>query len=97
MAKVYHVVITSTDVDTNEQNIELDENYIGLTLIADNEDGKSMSEVIIHDNIANMAAKLASGDKTRIALKLARVMDDMKSDRMSAIEDLLSDAIGGVQ
>lgn len=95
MEKIFHVVVTSIDVDTKEEKVELDEKYTGFTLVADCawREG-AMAEVVMHDTIADMAAKLAAGEKTRIAVKLAATAlivkeklgaDDAKSALLKAI------------
>lgn len=93
MDKVYRVVITAIDGAT--ETVEVDEKFTGLTLLGDcPEDGK-MSEIILHDNIANMAAKLAAGSKTSKAVKLAGCMIDCaKEDADKAEKAILRPIMG---
>ena len=93
MDKVYRVVITAIDGET--ETVEVDEKYTGLTLVADCVEEGKMSEIVLHDNLANMAAKLAAGSKTSKAVKLATLMDDFnKRDAVNAEKALLRAIMG---
>ena len=52
MAKVYRVVITAIDSETNTETVEVDDKYTGLTLVADcvGDEGR-MAEIVLHDNL----------------------------------------------
>ncbi len=95
MEKMYHVVITAIDAATKEETVEVDDMYTGLTLVADCNNEK-MSEVVLHDNLLNMAAKLAAGEKTATAVRLAALMMDMmkKKDSADAESNLLRAIMG---
>lgn len=94
MAKNYHVVITAIDADTKEETVEVDDTYTGLTLVADH-DENSMSEIVLHDNLHNMAAKLAAGTNTSKAVRLASLMMEMKKTNAESAENALLRAIMG--
>lgn len=88
----YRVVCTKIDEDGNEENV-FDELYDGFTLLGTCMDDGRMNEVVMHDNIANIAAKMASGEHTSIAARLACLMMDMDKKKASGLEDLLIDAM----
>ena len=94
MDKNYRVVITAIDAETKEETVELNDVYTGLTLLADCGEGK-MAEVVLHDTLANMAAKLAAGSKTRTAVKLAAIMAGEVERKNGDIETALMRAIVG--
>ena len=94
MDKIYHVLITAIDPETNEETVAVDDTYTGLTLVADCGDNR-MAEVVLHDNLANMAAKLAAGDKTAKAVRLATLMMEMDNDKKESMENALLRAIMG--
>ena len=96
MAKVYRVVITAIDSETNTETVEVDDKYTGLTLVADcvGDEG-SMAEIVLHDNLANMAAKLAAGSKTAKAVRLAGLVMEMRKEERETFEDKLLNVIMG--
>lgn len=95
MGKLYRVVITEIDTENGTETVELDDQYMGLTLVADCADGERMSEIVLHDNVLNMANKLAAGSKTHKAVKLAAMMMDMKKDDAADAESALLRRIMG--
>ena len=96
MAKSYRVVITAIDSETNAETVEVDDKYTGLTLVADCVGDESrMAEIVLHDNLANMAAKLAAGSKTANAVRLAGLVMDMKKNRFEELEEKLMNVIMG--
>lgn len=92
MEKLFHVVITAIDAETKEETVEVDDTYTGLTLLADHDEDK-MSEIVLHDNIMNMAAKLAAGKQTGKALRLAACMMDIEKAGAANLENALLRAI----
>ena len=96
MAKVYRVVITAIDSETNTETVEVDDKYTGLTLVADcvGDEGR-MAEIVLHDTLANMAAKLAAGSKTANAVRLAGLVMDMRKSKLENIENELMNMIMG--
>jgi hypothetical protein len=93
MKKLYHVVITEID-ETKDETVLVDDNYTGLTVVADTNEDR-MTEIVLHDNLVNMAAKLAAGDKTSTAVRLAAVMLDLKKSDANNAETALLRAIMG--
>ena len=97
MEKLYKVVITAIDTATKEETVEVEETFTGLTLVADCDDER-MAEIVLHDNISNMAAKLAAGRNTRVAVKLAAIMAEEDRASKADIENALMRAImGGIE
>jgi hypothetical protein len=94
MDSIYKCVVTKVNPETNEETIVLDEEYTGLTLLADCSD-KTMGEVIIHDNLMNIASKLANGSKTAVAVRLANLLMDIKEKETDSKESALMRAIMG--
>ena len=94
MSKLYRVIITGRDVETGDVEEIHNDEHEGLMMMTSDTDG-SMTEMIVHDTIANMAAKLAAGKKTRTAVKLAMLMMKIKDDDISDLEDMLSMSFGG--
>ena len=94
MDKKYRVLITAIDPETNEETVELDELYTGLTMVADCEEGK-MAEIVLHDTIANMAAKLSAGNKTAKAVRFANFVMEMRKEEAGNAETNLLRAIMG--
>lgn len=95
--KIYRVVITEVNVETGEEIEQLNDEYSGLTLMADNLDRESSAEVIIHDTIMNIAAKMCSGVKIKHAVRLANLMLRMEQDKNEEMEDMLMSMLGGIQ
>ncbi len=95
MGKLYRVKVTEIDPETNEEKeVHLDDNYTGLTIVAECEDGR-MAEVLMHENLMGLACKLASGSRTKTAVRLATVMMDMKKTDAENAENAISRAIMG--
>ena len=95
MEKLYRVTVTEVDPDTKaEKEVHLDEMYTGLTIVAECDDGR-MSEVLMHENLIGLACKLASGSKTKNAVRLAAVLMDMKKTDAENAENALMRAIMG--
>ena len=94
MGKLYHVLITEIDEETKVETVNVDETFTGLTLLADYE-ADSMAEIVLHDSIANIAAKIAAGRKTSKAMRLASLMMEMAKDKAESAETALLRAIMG--
>lgn len=95
MEKLYRVTVTEVDPDTKaEKEVHLDEMYTGLTVVAECEDGR-MAEVMMHENLMGLACKLASGSKTKTAVRLAAVLMDIKKDDAENAETALLRALMG--
>ena len=94
MDKHFRVVITDGD------KVVADEVMRGFLLVG--EDGERMCEIVMNENIATMAALLHSGSKTKHAVRLATLMENMKRDEAAEnateFEDMLNDMLeGGLQ
>ena len=76
MEKLYRVVITEIDPETKAETKTLvDDLYKNVTMFGDKADGENtMSEIVLHDSIMGIASKMANGDATREAIKLAAYM-----------------------
>ena len=94
MGKLYRVQVTEIDTDTKEENTTLDDCYTGFLLCAECEDGR-MHEVVCHDTIYDMANRLAQGNHTSKAVRLANLMMEMKADKAKQVEEALLRAIMG--
>lgn len=94
MAKVYRVVAHEIDTETGEEREVLNDEYEGFTLYGDC--GDKFAEVMIHENVLGLASKLAQGSKSKIAVKLAHVLDMTKASYMGDLEDELAGLIGGM-
>ena len=93
----YRVVATKVVEDdvtgqVIEEEVVVNEEYDGFAMLGKCLDGR-MNEVVIHENLAEIASMLASGSHMQIACKLANIMLDMKKSRAGGLEDLLLDAI----
>ena len=104
MSKYYKMIVTEINEETGEEKEISNEEFNGFTVLADCHDNPDrMCEMMIHENIAGLAGKLAEGKKTKHAVKLAALILEMQkaeSDReVSAMESFLSDIIsnGGIQ
>ena len=80
MAKVYRVVITAIDSETNTETVEVDNKFTGLTLVADHvgDEGR-MAEIVL----------LAAGSKTSVAVRLAAMLMDLEAQDLGKKEDAL--------
>lgn len=95
MESIYHVTVDKVDPETNEVvETYLDDTYKGLTIIAEDTDGK-MAEVIIHENILGIACKLAAGEKVSQAVRLANTLMDVKKMETESKEKALMRQIMG--
>ena len=97
MDKIYRVKITEVDPETKEERVLDEDEYSGFTLLATNIDGTSSCEIMMHDSLMNLAAKIAASKKACSAAKLAVTLMNIKDDANASIEDSLLDAIGGIQ
>lgn len=91
----YRVVCTKI-VEENgvtTESIELDETYSGFTLLGTCLDDGRLNEVVMHDSLAKLAAKMASADHCKIAAKLACLMMEIEGGKASKLEDILVDAM----
>lgn len=96
MEKLFRVVITEIDPETKAENeVYLDELYKNVTLIADCADRNKIAEVVLNDNLIGIAAKLASGEKVKEAMKLAAIMMKIHDDKAGKAENSLLRAIMG--
>lgn len=94
--KKYRVVVTEI-CDNSEGKIVHDEEHKGLMMVAENVSGGCM-EMLININIADIAAMLAAGEKTKLAVILAHMMLKMAKAMKDDPEDVLADLIeGGIQ
>lgn len=94
MAKTYHVIAVEFDEETGEEREVLNDEYEGFALYGDC--GERFAEVLIHENIMGLASKLAQGNKSRVAIKLAQVLMMAKESVMGDMEDdLLNAMLGG--
>ena len=94
MDKVYRVQVTAINTESGEEEQVLDDKYAGFLLCADCGDGR-MAEVIVHDTLFEMATRLAQGEKTKQAVRLANAMIGMKDDKIESAEARLLRAIMG--
>lgn len=94
--KTYHVVVTAIDGDTGIETEEVNDTFNGFMLLADAVDGEAMAEIIMNENIMNLAALMCTGNKTKIAVRLANMMLKMEESKHSEMEDLLMSMIGGI-
>jgi len=92
MAKLYKMTVVAVDQETNEEEVVLEDTYTGFTLSAKCDDDR-MAEVVMHDNIMDMATRLAQGKHTRAAVRLANVFMAMKRDDAENAENDLLRAI----
>jgi hypothetical protein len=94
MEKIYKMTVVAVDPETNEEEVVVDDTYTGFLLCANCGDGK-MAEVVMHDNIMDMANRLAQGKHTRAAVRLANVLMAMKRDDAEDAENALLREIMG--
>lgn len=99
---VYHVVITQIDNETGEECVVDDDLFRNVCVLAEdaNEESK-MCEMVINQNVATLAALIASSHKFSLASRIANAMADEQNHRGSMMENLLMDMFasseGGVQ
>lgn len=94
--KTYHVVVTAIDGDTGIETEEVNDTFNGFMLLADVADGESAAEIIMNENIMNLAVLLCTGSKTKTAVRLANLILKMEENKHSEMEDLLMSMIGGI-
>ena len=94
--KTYHVVVTAIDGDTGIETEEVNDTFNGFILLADYMDGKTGAEIVMNENIMNMAVHLCTGKTTKMAVRLANLMLKMEEDKHSEMEDMLLNMIGGL-
>lgn len=92
MDKIYKMQVVEFDPETNEEKVVLDDEYTGFTLCANCGDGR-MAEVVMHDNVFDMATRLVHGKHTKAAVRLAGVFLAMKQDDAEDAENALLRAI----
>ena len=92
--KKYRVVITEID-ETGKETVEHDREYKGLTMLADNVEGEGFAEVIMHDNLLNIAAKIGSSKKCFMAAKFVSAVESVRDRDNGTMESVLLDAIIG--
>ena len=96
MNKIYKVIITETDPETNETKEVHNNEYSGLTLLGTlAADETRMGCAILHENLAGFAAKLASDSKTSMACRMACIMLDEREEKNGDAEAKLMSAILG--
>lgn len=83
MAKLYKVIVTEINTETNETREALNDTYTGFTLCAQCPEENRMAEVVMHDNIAGLAERLAA------------LMLDTAKDKAAGLEDALFAAMMG--
>ena len=92
---MYQVTIKKILEDGSEE-IMHDAKSVGLFAIVDSEDGKRFAEIVYHQNLMDMAGKIAqSGNIKRAAqlsMALGNVLDKMATE--DAENDLLSQILG---
>lgn len=76
--RIYRVQVTEIDPADGTQKDIMDERFTGFALTADCGDGKCC-EAIVNDNIVDIAARIAGGEKLCKAARLAGVMMKMKA------------------
>lgn len=100
--KVYEVVIYDVTDAENTKEVAR-EQMQGLCLVGDCED--RMCEIVLNENLMNIAAMLSAGSKTKHAVRLSTLIENMKrsdaNEQAAEYEDLLtsllSDSKGGLQ
>lgn len=93
--KTYHVVITSYDDETKETETHVDKDFNGLSILADNTDGESFHEIVLHDNIMGLAQKIHQSKNFSKAAKLVSVLDGFRNRDSKDAEDALASMIFG--
>ncbi|MCR5565995.1 MAG: hypothetical protein K6F61_04025 [Clostridiales bacterium] len=96
--------ITITDVTDGEKEVATEE-LASICLVGSGLDGTSMCEIVLNENIMGIAAMLHAGSKTRHAVRLATLVENMHKDdareQANALEDMLTEMFnpteGGVQ
>ena len=93
--RVYRVQVVETNLDTGAEKEIMNERFKGFALTADCGDGKCC-EAIVNDNLVDIAARIASGEKLYTVARIANVMMKMKRhlDANEAEEALLNAICG---
>ena len=94
MAYVYRMTVEKINAETGEREEVLNDNFKGFTLLADHDDD-SFCEVIMHDDLMNIANKIVQSEKCHLALKLANTLEEVKRMRSMKLEDLLMNEVEG--
>ena len=93
---IYQVMINVIDPETNETTEVHNNEYSGLTMLGTlAEDESRMGCTILHENLAGLAAKLASDNKTSMACRMACMMLDEREEKNGNAEAKLMSAILG--
>ncbi|MBP5248658.1 MAG: hypothetical protein J6Y20_10020 [Lachnospiraceae bacterium] len=97
--KKYRLSVMEIDEETGSERelIKEDSNPLsGMTIMGDmyGEEGRGVV-CIFHDNIANIASKIASEPKLLMAARFAVMMSDHANAELES--DLLSSIMGGLQ
>ena len=101
MAKIYVMTCKEIDEETGDERMILgtedrDGKFSGFTLLADVYGSENAAVcTIMHDNISNIAAKMAAEHRTLAAARLACIMNDRTSQSKSLMEDALMSMIAG--
>lgn len=101
MAKLYRVLVEEIDPQKGgDPVVQLDETYTGFSLLGDcieDENGNvRLNEVIMHDNIMNIAHKIAASKKFSMAAKMATIFAKFRGEVESDIAEteVMSDLMG---
>ena len=97
--KHYRVVITDLDKD----EVLSDEVVSGLCLVGEFDD--HLLEIVLNESILGIAAMLSAGSKTKPAMRVATIVDNMRNEDLQEkaveMEDALSEIFnrseGGLQ
>lgn len=92
--KKYRVVITEID-EEGKETVEHDREYKGLTMLADDVEGEGFAELVMHDNVLNIAAKIGSAKNCFAAAKIVAAMESVRDRNNGKMESALLDAIIG--
>lgn len=96
MEKLYRVVITEVDPESKaEMEVHVDEFYQNVTFVGDYADCNKMTEIALHDSIFGIASKLASGEITSKAVRLAYTMMQIREAKAAESENSLLRKIMG--
>jgi hypothetical protein len=94
--KLYKVVITD---ETDEGKEVVNEVMSGLCVVGERDD--RMCEIVLNENILGISSMLASGTKTKHAVRLATLIENMRkqdtAEMATEFEDMLSDLMTGVE
>ena len=89
--KQYRVIVMEGE------EVIADETMKGLCLVG--EDGHRLCEMVLNENVMTIANMFRAGSKTKHAVRLATLLDNMVSDDLSEqaseMEDMLNNLMGG--